>query len=232
MKSCLVFSDQSSLDFCDVRMGILRIPEVLTQLKELQTHWDILFKSSIFSAINYTTSEDKIFHQNKDLKNLVKSVVQVGLYQRHLKNKSNHSFLVGPKNKDTALKVALGEMTIRDLVFSYFTKEQEKQAPITTSKLVGESITSFVAYEWSDEKAKYVELETEETSASGLLSELVNEESVKRFVNVGPGNEAMYQWYKDMSQRDIEYAESIDIDPMLNWFWSSIKDTELALVAQ
>jgi len=230
MKSCLVFSDQSSLDFTDVRMGIIRVPEVLVKLKELQENWDVLFKSSIFSAINYTTSEDKIFHQNKDLKGLVKSVIQAGLYERHLKANTKHSFLVGPKNKVSALKIAIGEMTVRDLVFSYFEKEQEKQAP--TSKLAGESLTTFMAYKWSEENLKYEEIETKESSEMAILSELVNEDSVKRFVNVGPGNETMHQWYKDMSQRDIQYAESIDTDPMLNWFWNSIKEVELSLVAQ
>lgn len=235
MKSCLVFSGQSSLDFCDVRMGIVRIPEVLTKLKELQENWDILFKTSIFSVLNYTCIEDKIFHQNKGLKNLIKATIQAGLYERHLKSVHKHQYIVGPKNKDSALLIALGEMSVRDLVFSYFEKEQAKKMPSSnssTTQLMGESMTTYCAYKWSEEKLSYEEVEMEETSEKAVYTKLAEDENVKRYINIGPGNEGLYQWYSDMAQRDFQYVESIDIDPMLNWFWQSLKEVEAVVAAQ
>ncbi len=237
MKSCLVFSGQSSLDFCDVRMSIVRIPEVLTKLKELQENWDILFKDSIFSVLNYTSIEDKIFHQNKDLKNLIKSAIQAGLYERHIKSVHKHQYIVGPKNKDSALQIALGTMSVRDLVFSYFEKEQDKKAPSAaasslTTQLIGESMTIYCAYQWSEENLAFEEIEMEETSERAVYEKLAEDKGVRRYVNIGPGNEGLYQWYNEMAQRDFQYVESIDIDPMLSWFWQDLKEVELIAAAQ
>jgi hypothetical protein len=52
---------------------------------------------------------------------------------------------------------------------------------------------------------------------------------VRRFVNFGPGNLLFSNLEGDLRLADIQVLESIDLDPMLSWFWQGLRHRELAL---
>jgi hypothetical protein len=33
----------------------------------------------------------------------------------------------------------------------------------------------------------------------------------------------------DLTSRDVQVLESIDLDPMLSWFWTNLKENRLAI---
>ena len=55
-----------------------------------------------------------------------------------------------------------------------------------------------------------------------IISTLVQKLGVRRFVNIGPCNQFCFQLEKSLGIANIRVLESIDLDPMLSWFWSSI----------
>jgi hypothetical protein len=82
-KNAVVFSGRNGLDFNDLRMGALRIPEVSLRLREAQA---ILDQNGIeIDLLNVITSDDEYFFRNIKLKSLMAAVVQVGLFDRYLK---------------------------------------------------------------------------------------------------------------------------------------------------
>ena len=46
-----------------------------------------------------------------------------------------------------------------------------------------------------------------------------------KVINIGPGNLLISRTHEDLILEQITIVESIDIDPMLSWFWPSLKQS-------
>ena len=62
-----------------------------------------------------------------------------------------------------------------------------------------------------------------------MLVDLVDAHEVNKFVMVGPGNSISGKKVLDLTARDVQVLESIDLDPMLSWFWSNLRENRLAI---
>ena len=115
MKEAVVFGGQNSLDFYDVRLSVLRIPEVSLKIEEAQNIWDKSCGTS-FSFQHFLSCEDSIFFNNINLKALSLSVVQLGLMDRYERLFRKPQYLVGNTQNDSALMVASGKVTLSELI--------------------------------------------------------------------------------------------------------------------
>ena len=64
MKEALVFGGHNALDFSDIRLSVLRIPEVSLRIEAAQKIWDEECRTS-FSFHHFLSSEYSTFYTNK-----------------------------------------------------------------------------------------------------------------------------------------------------------------------
>ena len=232
MRDAVLFNGANALDFQDIRTNVIRIPEVITRIRQAQKIWEQNHTDG-FDLANFIGSDDRIFMGNIKLKNLAASVVQVGLLDRLMKIRKRPSFLVGPQNGDSPLLVAAGLMTFDDMVRgSQALKVLRPTAPVQlaqTPVLSGVSLTEYAAYQWvtGADGGSYELCETPMMELPKVIRRLIDENEVKQFVNIGPGNLLLNRFEPEYELLDLQVLESIDLDPMLNWFWPQMREHEV-----
>lgn len=235
MRDVLVFNGASHLDFQDIRTNVVRIPEVVNRIREAQNIWDTISNIPLDLA-NFIGSEDEVFLGHIRLKSFASAVVQVGLLDRYLKTNPLPGFMVGIINGDSPMTVAMSQKSFFDLV---------SESPSTGNPLVaatGESVTSTTdlpilsgvqiaeyAIFRRNPQGVYERLGSDTRDVEKMLIDLADQYDVQKFIMVGPGNSVGGRKLMDLTSRDIQILETIDMDPMLSWFWSALKQNRLAI---
>lgn len=228
MKSSVVFSGINSLDFHDVRAGVLRIPEVAARVFEAQKIWDELGQTT-FNLFNFLVSDNQTYMQNIRLKGLAAAVVQIGLYDRYIKKFNRPDVLVGSATGDSALKVCAGKMTFKEMIQeseAIHVKRPETPINIAEPFLSGVSLDEYEAYEFKELESgeEFDALELKSKSIETILRELVEDNSVRNIVNVGPGHQMKNKMVAELEMFDVRISDSIDMDLMLTWFWRQLQE--------
>lgn len=233
MRDAVVFSGVSNLDFQDIRSNVIRIPEVVVRIREAQQIWDTVASTPLDLA-NFIGSEDGIFLGNIKLKAFACAVVQAGLFDRYLKSHAAPEFVVGVINGDSALKFAAGHVTFFDMVAE--STAVTGVAPTArvlpmggdVPMLSGVHLAEYAIFQRTAE-GTYQRLNLESRELEKMVLDLVDKQGIKRVVTVGPGNSAFSSRTHDLASRDVQMLESIDLDPMLSWFWQNLKENRLAI---
>lgn len=235
MRDALVFNGASNLDFQDIRSNVIRIPEVVQRIRQAQAIWD---KQSTMN-LDLTTfigSEDSVFLGHIRLKGFATAVVQVGLLDRYLKNHKLPEFLIGASNGDAPLKVAAGIMSFEEMVMTSpaitnVATRTLKPVPaggaFELPVLSGIQLVEYSALQRAEDG--YRTLPSDSKDLEKMVVELVETHDVEKLVMVGPGHSIFGRGMRELTERDVQVMESIDLDPMLTWFWSNLKESRLAV---
>lgn len=236
MRDALVFNGASNLDFQDIRSNVIRIPEVIARIREAQQIWDTLASTPLDLA-NFLNSEDAVFLGNIKLKGFATAVVQVGLLDRYLRSHRLPEFIMGAVNGDSPLQVALGKTSFFDMVAqspALGGATVRPLAPIahaaeaTVPILAGVQLAEYGIYKRA-ESGEYFPVKSESREAERMIVDMVDQHEVRKLVMVGPGNGIVGKRVIDLTARDVQVLESIDLDPMLSWFWTNMRDNRLAI---
>ena len=232
MKEAVIFSGFSSLDFLEVRQSVVRIPEVAIRLRELQKLWD-KFGPGPMDVFNMIASDDSSFFSSLTLKQFIVSVVQIGLYDRHFKRSGLPSHMIGIVSKDSAMAVCAQQKTFEDFTLEFIARlshqavSNQKNMSIVPSEsnvtLTGSALDHFGIIDVI-EGPSFIPRPSRMMTMSTIVQELVDADEVKRFVHIGPGRSFFEELHRNFALSDIEFIESIELDPMLNWFWPSIRE--------
>lgn len=259
----VVFAGRNGLDFLELRLGAVRIPEVSLRIRDAQKILDALDVERV-DLLGSTITEDESFFRNIKIKSLLAAIVQVGLYERLLKSQRAPEILIGNSNGDSPLLVCAGQMTFEDMVKNSAAlqtlqplpaRETADGAPAPTSLLAavplgllpgiqaplatlsqqamptlpslsGLSLTEFRAF-LRNEDGSMSEVGQPVMDLKKLLTEVVEHQTISRFINVGPGaaiNSNDYEAIGEAAGADeVTVIDSIDLDPMLNWFWKQMR---------
>lgn len=232
MRDALVFNGASNLDFQDIRANVIRIPEVVNRVREAQQIWDTVATKPLDLA-NFIASEDATFLNDIKMKSFATAVVQVGLLDRYLRNHKLPEYILGAINGDSPMKVAMGKQGFLDLVAESPASGNVPDVPRVTDGglpvLTGIGIAEYAVFRRSLHTGEYERLSTDIREAERMIVDLVDHHEVKRLVMVGPGNSVFGRKIVDLTTRDVQVLESIDLDPMLSWFWSHLKENRLAI---
>ncbi len=232
MRDALVFNGASNLDFHDIRTNVVRIPEVVMRIREAQQVWDKV-SSTPLDLANFVGSEDDVFLSHIKLKSFATAVVQVGLLDRYLKNYKMPEFVVGAINGDSPMKVAIGHMTFFDLVSQSLANNGPKpRVPVANALdlpiLAGVQLVEYAVFARNSE-GKFERKDSEIRELERMIVDLVDQHEVNKLVMVGPGNSVSGRKVLDLTSRDVQVLESIDLDPMLSWFWTNLRENRLAI---
>lgn len=273
-----IFAGENGLDFLELRLGVIRIPEVSRRVREAQSIVDSLPVEPI-DLFCFLESPDDVFFKNNELKTLLSAIVQVGLFDRYTQTSGMPSALMGKLQETSALLVCSGQKEFRDLVESsaavkklapklHIVTEFEADTEVVASALASkgfESAATKMACELPvsgyylplepiatkdesaavtdetfqvffrtdlsalDERAQLKSFEPgpQTTEIKKLLIDLIEHQQVFHFVNIGPGDLFEPVFYKELSYMlgvpDITMINSVDLDPMLNWFWRDMQ---------
>ena len=172
----------------------------------------------------------KFFRGNIKLKSLTTAIVQVGLYDRYVRRFKEPDFIMGPSSGDAAMEVALGLKTLEELVSE--SKARDLVRPSTplqiaeTPILSGITLADYACYQFDVETNRFAISYENSKDFNGIVHYAIDEKRVKKFINIGPGNSLLNRQTEEFQMADIEILESIDLDPMLNWFWREVQGAE------
>jgi hypothetical protein len=228
LKDALVFNGINALDFYDVRVNVIRIPEVSQRLQAAQAIWDESEEESLHLP-TFLTSDNSIFQSNIRLKSLCSAIVQVGLYDRYMKRHAQPEFMVGCSNGYSAMRVCSGQMDFEELIREPNQASNEGVAPVIPINdapvLSGIALTEYSVVERkeTDQGAEYVNMNLSDMDIKKVVQSLLDEQEVKKFTNIGPGDSLLGPVQKDLAFCEVQFLESIDLDPLLSWFWTDLK---------
>ena len=233
MRDALVFSSASQLDFQDVRANVIRIPEVVNRIREAQSIWDTASQQPL-DLTNFIASDDSIFLRQIRMKSFATAVVQVGLLDRYLRQFELPEFVVGVINGDSPLRVAVGQAGFLELVTESPALGANPEsgmrlvAPGGLPVLSGVQIAEYAIYRRLT-SGTYERVPSEAREMEAMLLDLVDRFELNRIVSVGPGNALLGRKFGERTAREVHVLESIDLDPMLAWFWTGQRESRLAL---
>ncbi|MCB9026868.1 MAG: hypothetical protein H6625_11155 [Bdellovibrionaceae bacterium] len=227
MRDVVIFNGLNALDFHEIRDSVIRIPEVSIRVREAQGVWDALGESN-FSFFNFLVSEDATYLSNIKIKSLVTSIVQIGLYDRYVRRFGRPEYIVGSVNGDSPLQVCIGETTFEDMILdSPVAKPVASVTEIfsqsSSTVLSGISLAETGVFQHLENTGKYQRVSSTKQDLGKIISHLIEDCHVKKLINVGPGITALEPLQENLALKDIQIVESIDADPMLNWFWMELK---------
>lgn len=242
-KRALVFSGRNGMDIFGLRSSVLRIPEVTLRIREAQKILDLtpdLPKIDILSSI---CAEDDVFFRNIQLKSLIAAIVQVGLFDRYMKSQKRPDYMVGNSNGDSAMMVCSGRQSFRSLI-----ENSPAISSLRTSAVVvpmvaiampllsGLSLTEYHAMEMKPtadgSSIEYKMMLESSMDLKKLVSSLQHDSGVTCFINIGPNSALSGSDYRAIGDGETESMDSIELDPMLAWFWPSLPSSvRLNLIA-
>lgn len=262
-----VFAGRNGLDFLELRLGVVRIPEVSLRIREAQTILDSLDVERV-DLMGMIVAEDESFFRNIKMKSLLAAIVQVGLYDRLLKSQRAPEVLVGNANGDSALLVCAGQVSFEQMVksssaFQTLSPREDSesasesisgsapapaalgllpgiQAPLQAMVPAPEAVTPVLQVLPSLSGLNLTEYRAFVRSEGGLseigqpmmdlkklIAEVVENQGAARFMNIGPAQALAPQEYEQIAELagadEVTIIDSIDLDPMLSWFWKEMR---------
>ncbi|MEO0337102.1 MAG: hypothetical protein AAF202_11950, partial [Pseudomonadota bacterium] len=192
----------------------------------------------------FIVSDDKTFLSHIRYKSLAACIVQVGLFDRYLRYNKSPQFMVGNINGDSALQVACGVISFESMIkrsaaFADSTVEEKPQEVISLQAgsepvLSGFSLTEYAVFthiqpeDRVESEPPYAKIEIDQMGVTKIVHKLVDEHSLNQVVNIGPGNLLVSRTGEDLILDQLAILESIDLDPMLSWFWPELKQATVA----
>ncbi len=220
MRDCVIFQIGDCLDQFSIRSKATRIPEVMKCIYETQQIYDNQGIGG-FDLANFLLSEDVHFLNHFQLRRLSVAVVQIGLYQRYLRQNSYPDFLIGTLSADSPVEVASGEKSFFDMVLQ--SPGMRTIRPLSIAEDDNDMNLPFQAFQKSD--LSYHPLDMPGADLKSAITLLAEKFLVQRFVTIGPKNLDRNQF----DFLDIQTIDSVDLDPLLSWFWTATPKETITL---
>lgn len=215
----VIFDIHTSIHFQEVRTALIRIPEVIAQIRMTQ---DILDKKNIALDLStYITSDNSTFLHHYRKKELASIVIQLGLFERYLKMFGHPLHCVGVTNSISAVRVISGELSLEQLVEEAFRKAKPTTPPTGEIQelpgmpiLTGIQIPRFQSFILNDNNQYEVATRTGAELEKTLQS---CESPAEETYEIGLGSS--------------DYKGTVELDPHLRWVWEQVKSSKELLAA-
>jgi hypothetical protein len=209
--------NSSWLDEVALRTAVLRIPEVLSGLQAMQKVIERGENEDIRRLDLLTLMTADEFPSRSVLWPILKSVVQYSLFQRILKRRTNLKYVGIRRNEPmrSLLHDSEGLVPWLNRSLAQILNSGAAVIPLFTNE--APAGWDLFAYPLKTE-------ETQEFSEMPeLLRSLKEKQGIYRFVALGPLD---HRWAFELGPEvdfDFEVLDIFELDPMLGWFWSSMR---------
>ena len=253
MKKALIFYHYNRVDFVDLRTNVVRIPEVLKRIHEAQDIWLSLgYKEK--NILNSIYLDDSLFWMDRVFKDFVFSIIQVGLFDRYIKQNEKPYLMLGEGHESSAIRCCAGFLSFKDLVLSYGRKinyfsslgisadldfqdlgthqvTNQDSHMVKAGNFPVKNMKNSIGTSWENIRVfqshgpSYKEKACCFSDLKEALNDLKKTQSVSHFINIGPCAE-LSRLQKQFKPFSFELVDFIDTDPALSWFWSSFKQAQ------
>jgi hypothetical protein len=224
MKSVVVFAGRNGVDFSEVRTAVLRIPEVSIKIRQAQKVIDSMGLDLDLVAI--ANSDDAVVNRHTSVKTILSSLVQLALFERSLRSQRKPNYLLGAANEQSVLDLIKGESLSSFVQKALAAEALEcsqadagKVIPLTSQENLEFAVLEVTINENGQLKGANEVLRASE--AKKLFVEMIEKMNVTKFVNIGPSNALASS--KEEVLEPVTVIDSIEADPILNWFWQGLR---------
>ena len=226
----VVFAGQNALDQSEIRLGVLRIPEVTQALRDSQAAIEKFGVTNIDLRAAMLV-DDRDYSANPRLRSLLTAIVQVGLYERWNKTQPKPNYLIGHSNLDSPLQFAAGRKGLEDIIRDSALLNRKPLGAfmaqsVSTPILGGVELVEYEISILNHSTRQYICIRSHEMDALRLFSYMADQLPIDEIVNIGPGCPLFSNYNKILAEKKIKISDSINLDPMLDWFWTSIKPSD------
>jgi hypothetical protein len=229
----ILFSGVAMLDQRDTRQSLIRIPEVIQKIKQAQTVIDQLTNFS-FDLHNCMHDDNQFLTSNPKIRRVLVNVVQLALYERHIKSYHKPHFFVGSLFNLSAIEHCLGFSYFDEFIRSVWFQDlegseneevvfetQSKYQDIQKVHQLYNKKNNYYIYEFQqmDDTITEAKKMDEADSCEKILSKLISKYEVKQVVNLAPSDMMLSPIANPFLLEDIQLFNTIEIDPMLSWFY-------------
>lgn len=232
MKSVSVFAGCGGIDFVEVRTAVLRIPEVSIKLRQAQKVIDSMGLEQL-DLLAIANSEDAVLNRHTSIKTILSSLVQLALFERSLRSQRKPNYLMAVNKEQNVIDLIKGE-SISSFVQRALASEAQESAgemeaakvlPLNSDSTAEYTVLEVVINENGQVKAINEVLKGE--NKTKLFVEMIEKMNVTKFVNIGPSNALANS--SDETLEPITVIDSIEADPILNWFWQGLRPSTATL---
>lgn len=235
----VLFGKVNGLSSLEVRLALVRIPEVLSRLKVAQKILDDMSLSGV-DIIHSMTVQTEL---SRDMNNLLTTVTHVALFERYLKSNNVPEFIVCMNYFESPIPFCLGRCSFESLIIeSKILKSQtlvEFPNRLTSKDLLELDSTIFNSYNFEKFSALHLKgmgnrkIVFESQSSDKTIEKLIHKFGVRRFINIGPFDILFDSKNSKFHKYDVEVRNSLELDPNLQWFYPSIEflKAEITLVS-
>ncbi len=216
----------------------------LNKMKKLKKIKDLFHLLSMDEDF-FEQSSNKLKSFNIDFWHIVITIIQIGLYDRYLKSQMRPLGLIAPSSSDWAAKVTGGLWTIADML-KELSKENKTYRSTNSKKKRKKNNNNSLSFFKHNEESKKYDCLTSSISHSKNFSEYIEKYHISQIIVIGPDishhsssqhnilqahdvesmekqikkDWLLYEITTNNTLRDnICVVESIDLDPLLFWFW-------------
>lgn len=226
MKSVVVFAGRNGVDFSEVRTSVLRIPEVSIKIRQAQKAIDQMGLEQI-DLLAIANSEDSVLNKNSSVKIILSSLVQLALFERSLRSQRKPSYLMASTGEPNVLDLIKGESIASFIQKALANEAKENSQDDSSANVIqlnpeaAEDMSVVEVIIAENGTLKSVNEVLKGSEAKKLFTELIEKMNVTKFVNIGPANALASS--NDETLESVTVIDSIEADPILNWFWQGLR---------
>jgi hypothetical protein len=225
MSRGVFFGGAQALDDDLVRGSVMRIPEVLVRLREAQGILDR--QGASLDLCSIMAADNRDFQNFLKYRGLLSFVVQVGLFDRYRKTQPLPAAFIGQANGEMAARFTSGQKTFAEVV--ELSMIETKEAVAIPGALVGMPMlargvtNSRIHVLIKGANSEYMDDGQEHYQVEPTLDKLIENQNLSQLILIGPGMISLVGTSEAFLRERLEVLESIDLDPLLGWFWTDIR---------
>ncbi len=194
----------------ELRQSLIRIPEVLIELKKIQQVYDI-GQETVRDVLTDFLSEEGYSHLSIAMERLISASVQKGLVQRAVKRLGPPTFAISSSDSLPLQKFIFGQ---------HVEMERFLYEPSVQGIKESDQLNTYEVIQLINEEGKscFENIELQISSAEELLMDLIDQLYVRRLVTVTVPEDIRKSFYHASAGEKLIVQDVIETDPFLGWF--------------
>lgn len=209
----VVFSGRHSLNDDVLRANLIRIPEVLSEIKGAQKILDQMeIQTDLLEQMSLPTEE---FCRKLAVRAALTNIVQVALYKRWQRSDGTHRAIVA--REGYASPEALLDTDASALKSWLMEVFEQKNVFALNTDISGLQFENYTYFVNGDKQFSSSSLED-------LLTQILKTSSIQQIICLDPGKAFLGADLREhFRNKNVAVADIFEMDPALSWFWPTQK---------
>jgi len=222
----LIFENNKAPYFPETLRHFIRIPQVMSQINQVQEIWDSHFDSD-FNFINRITLEGHLVLSNENLRSLLLGVVQIGFFHRYIMKNPYPQVVMGQVKGFSPVLSCLHKVKFEDVVLEFLKKEgfwKLSQRELTLEdEMKKYEKDEFHIFKLCEKNKSPTYEKMFEGDFQACMYKLIKDESFPSFVWIG--NHSMIENLESQF-KTVDFKDIVDLEPeFAKNYWNDLKES-------